>query len=165
MIFSNSTKEIYYLLSKRMNCYDIYILHKIMNIKKNMEDNDNINWYISRKNIELMKQSQLNNIQVLSYDGFILNYEKNIYSNPSLKEKCETLNYYTKHYGTYEIPKKLFNYQCLFLTDLVGNKCIRSIIRKKIDDTIFYEYKTIAIVPNGFNDPIERYPSVMNISL
>ena len=192
MIFSNSTSEIYYLLSKKIKCYDIFILNKIINEKKRLEDNENIDWhinmgiqlkmlcgelptslflinkdindsfhYISSDKLE-SRPHYIHDIHVSSYDGFILNYENGIYSTPSLKEKCETLNYYTKHYGIYEITKKKFNYECFILTDLVGNKCIRSIIRKKIDDIIVYEYKTIAIMSDGYNDPVERYPSTMN---
>ena len=42
------------------------------------------------------------------------------------------------------------------LTDLVGNNCIRSIIRKKINNKLIYEYKTIAISDDNFIDPIDR---------
>lgn len=194
MIFSNSTSEIYYLLSKMINCYDIFILKKIINEKKRLEDNETFNWYVDRGDklkklsekrprLSFLINKNLNNnlfhithdkleliikslslckhsIQVLSFDGFILNYKNNIYSNPSLKEKCETLNYFTKEYGIYEIIKKKFNYQCFILTDLVGNKCIRSIIRKKQDNKIIYEYKTISVNKNGYSDPVERYLSI-----
>jgi len=103
-------------------------------------------------------------IETFSLDGFILNYEKNRYSISSLNEKCDTLNKFIKMHGIYEIYNKLFQYNINNLTDLIGNKCIRSIIRKKLNDNIYYEYKTIAIYNDIYIDPIDRIPSLMNIS-
>ena len=58
-----------------------------------------------------------------------------------------------------DIYDKLFNYKLDNITDIIGNKCIRSIIRKRMNDKIIYEYKTIAIDGDNFIDPIDRLPT------
>ena len=75
----------------------------------------------------------------------------------TLSEKIETLNYFINKYGIYEIHGKLFQCKNIFITDLIGSKCIRSIIRIKNNDTIIYEYKTIAYLDdNTYHNPVER---------
>ena len=54
MIFSNSKREIYYILSLLLVNYDITILHNIMNSKIEIENKDNVEWYI-RYGIEMNK--------------------------------------------------------------------------------------------------------------
>lgn len=191
MIFSNTKKEIYYILSKLLINYDISIIHRIYNLKKFLEYNISQNWHINN-GFKLNKLTYEDNnikqklffpfnqtyenlnlihvkifhikilIEVLSLNGFILNYDNNQYMIPSLKEKCDTLNFYIKKYSIYEINKKKFNYKSYNLTDLIGNKCIRSIIRNKFNDDVIYEYKTIAIHNNRFIEPVDRYPSILN---
>ena len=91
------------------------------------------------------------------HPGFILNQGDNIYTISTLSEKIETLNYFINKYGIYEIHGKLFQCKNIFITDLIGNKCIRSIIRIKNNDTIRYEYKTIAYLDdNTYHNPVER---------
>ena len=94
--------------------------------------------------------------ETFSHLGFILNFEDDKYLIPSLKEKIQTINDFIKNHGIYEIYGKNFQYNSLKLTDLVGNNCIRSIIRKKINNKLIYEYKTIAISDDNFIDPIDR---------
>lgn len=191
MIFSNTKKEIYYILSKLLINYDISIIHRIYNLKKLLEYNISQNWHINNgfklnkliyedNNIKQKLFFPFNQtydnlnlihvkifhvkmlIEVLSLNGFILNYDNNQYMIPSLKEKCDTLNFYIKKYSIYEINKKKFNYKSYNLTDLIGNKCIRSIIRNKFNNDVIYEYKTIAIHNDRFIEPVDRYPSILN---
>tara|TARA_Y100001970_G_scaffold254675_1_gene330641 strand:+ start:316 stop:900 length:585 start_codon:yes stop_codon:yes gene_type:complete len=96
--------------------------------------------------------------ETFSHEGFILNYENDEYSIPSLSEKIQTLNDYIRNHGIYEIYGKTFQYKSFKLTDLVGNPCVRSIIRNKINNDIIYEYKTMAISGDQFIDPVERLP-------
>ena len=191
MIFSNTKREIYYILSQLLINYDILLIHKIYDEKKKLEYNISKNWHINN-GFKLNKFIYENNnikqklffpfnqayenlnlihikifhvkilIEVLSLNGFILNYYNNHYTDPTLKEKCDTINYFIKKYSIYEINKKKFDYKSYHLTDLIGNKCIRSIIRNIINDNIIYEYKTIAIHNNGFIEPVDRYPSILN---
>ena len=187
MIFSNTKKEIYYILSQLLINYDISLIHKIFYEKKRLEYNISKDWHINN-GFKLNKLVYENNnikqklffpfnqtyenlnlihirifhikilIEVLSLNGFILNYYDSYYTNPTLKEKCDTIN----HYSIYEINKKKFDYKSYNLTDLIGNKCIRSIIRNTIDNNIIYEYKTIAIHNDRFIEPVDRYPSILN---
>ncbi len=190
MIFSNSRSEIYWILSKLMNQFDIMILKKIMNEKIKLEDKEIYEWYIeqglrlSKLRIKNHKKIYIDKIlfnpyggdyhslknhhikvfhlkilfETFLYKGFILNYENNEYSIPLLSEKIQTLNDFIKDHGVYEIYGKTFQYKSFKLTDLVGNPCVRSIIRKKVNNHIIYEYKTMAISENQFIDPIERLP-------
>ena len=48
MIFSNSTSEIYWILSKLMKHFDIVIFKKIMNEKRKLEDKEISEWYIEQ---------------------------------------------------------------------------------------------------------------------
>ena len=47
MIFSNSTRETYYLLSYLLRSFDISILQDIMKHKRVLEEKDNLEWYLS----------------------------------------------------------------------------------------------------------------------
>ena len=51
MIFSNSKKEIYYLLSVLLNTFDIEIINNIYNKKRELEDNVTLEWYINQGKI------------------------------------------------------------------------------------------------------------------
>jgi len=68
MIFSSSTREIYWLLSTKMNIYDIFILNKIMNEKQRVEDIDNRNWYIN----EGIKLNKIR-VTILSIERILFN--------------------------------------------------------------------------------------------
>ena len=76
------------------------------------------------------------------------------------------------------IYSKLFHHTTNSITDNVGNKCIRSIICVKCDtdvhdtqseNTILYEYKTIAVEEriieshkkNVYFEPVERRPRMI----
>ena len=193
MIFSTETREIYWILSILLINYDISIINKIMNTKREIENKDNVEWYI-RYGIEMNKlkisdhkELFLKHILFNPYDetygslrmihvkifhykilfetfmlpGFILNYSDNKYSLPKLSEHIAVLNYYIKRFGIYEIHNCIFQYNINNLTDIIGNKCIRSIIRSKSNNHIIYEYKTIALIENGFKDPIERMATLL----
>ena len=60
-----------------------------------------------------------------------------------------------------DIYDKLFNYKLDNITDIIGNQCIRSIIRIDTSDRIQYEYKTIAIKDKKFIDPIDRVSTLI----
>ena len=101
-------------------------------------------------------------IETFSFPGFILNKNGNEYEISSLNEKLKTINYFIKNHGIYEIYSKLFQCKNIFITDLVGNQCIRSIIRINNGITTIYEYKTIAIIDDKFyQEPIERLSSLV----
>ena len=69
MIFSNSTSEIYYLLSKMINCYDIFIY--------GLDLNEVIYSIISRLiNEEYLKIENLQNVLTNYYD-FLKYYNNN----------------------------------------------------------------------------------------
>jgi len=184
MIFSNSTRETYYLLSCLLRSFDISILNDIMKHKRVLEEKDNLEWYICEgikyhKLKEDLKIYQLLFnpyhesyrslkihhrkifhlkilVETFANKGFILNRINGEYKIPSLKEHSNVLNHFVKHYGILEIYNKSFQYG-INLTDLIGNQCIRSIIMS--DDG--YEYQTIAIRGSEFIDPIERLPSLI----
>ena len=184
MIFSNSTKETYYLLACLLRSFDISILQDIMNYKRVLEDKDNLEWHIGEgiKYDKLKRDLRVNRIlfnpyhesyqslkihhrkifhlkvlvETFAFKGFILNRKNGDYSLPSLKEHIDILNHLVQEFGILEIYNKSFQHG-INLTDLIGNQCIRSIIL--IDDG--YEYQTIAIYGSKFIDPIERLPSLI----
>ena len=184
MIFSYCKSEIYYLLSILLKSYDIDIIKDIYKRKQEIENKETVKWYINEgKKYKKYKEGTLINLilfnpyheynkslhinhkkvfhlkilfETFLYKGFILNYENNEYSIPLLSEKIQTLNDFIKDHGIYEIYGKTFQYKSFKLTDLVGNPCVRSIIRKKVNDTIIYEYKTMAISGDQFIDPVDR---------
>ena len=194
MIFSNSTSEIYWILSTLLKNFDIYLLKQIINEKKRLEDNEINDWYIKQglllNKLKINDHKELyikkilfnhskesyhiiNNyhvrifhykilFEIFSHQGFILNYENDKYLIPSLKEKIQTINDFIKNHGIYEIYGKNFQYKSFKLTDFIGNKCIRSIIRKRMNDIIIYEYKTIAISDDNYIDPIDRLPTAIH---
>ena len=184
MIFSNSTRETYYLLSCLLRSFDISILNDIMKHKRVLEEKDNLEWHICEgiKYDKLKRDLKINQIlfnpyhesyqslkmyhrkifhlkilvETFANKGFILNRINGEYKIPSLKEHINVLNHFVKYYGILEIYNKIFQYE-INLTDLLGNKCIRSIIRT--DN--YYEYQTIAILGSEFIDPIERTSSLI----
>ena len=184
MIFSNSTRETYYLLSCLLGSFDISILQDIMNNKRILEEKDNLEWYLSEgiKYDKLKEDLKINQIlfnpyhesyqslkmyhrkifhlkilvETFAFQGFILNRINGEYKIPSLKEHSNVLNHFVKHYGILEIYNKIFQYE-INLTDLLGKRCIRSIICTDND----YEYQTIALYGSEFIDPIERLPSLI----
>ena len=184
MIFSNSTKEIYYLLACLLGSFDISILQDIMNYKRVLEDKDNLEWHISEgiKYDKLKQDLKINQIlfnpyhesyqslkihrrkifhlkvlvETFAFKGFILNRRNGDYCLPSLKEHINILNRLVREFGILEVYNKSFQYG-INLTDLIGNRCIRSIIMS--DDS--YEYQTIALCGDKFIDPIERLPSLI----
>ena len=72
MIFSNATKEIYWILSILLVNYDIDILRKIMNKKRYLEDKDNKEWYI-------LYGIQMNKLRISDHQGLVI---KHILFNP-----------------------------------------------------------------------------------
>ena len=178
MIFSTETKEIYWILSKLL-IHELSILNKIINYKKIDEQQNTIQWYIQngiqlkklyirKKNIFIMLKPKNNIIKLCNLTilleafynyGFILklNKKNNQYLYPSLREKINTINYYIKYHGLVDIYEKIFNFTSNYLTDTMGNKCIRSIIIIPNNHDIIYEYRTIAISnQNKYINPIER---------
>lgn len=184
MIFSTSKREIYYLLSVLLRSFDIEIIDNIYDKKRELEDNMNLEWYINHGktykkykeglainqilfnpyhetyNIFKYHQNKIFYLKILietfNLDGFILIKKDNLYIYPHLKKYIEILNDYVNKYGILEIYNKIFQYR-INLTDLAGNRCIRSIIL--IDDK--YEYSTIAIYNNEYINPIDRLPRLM----
>ena len=184
MIFSKTKREIYYLLSLLLRLYDLEIIHKIYNHKKYLEENENLAWYLSLgkkynklndnlginfilfnpyhetyKSLKIYHQRTFHLkilIETFGLRGFSLNEIDNNYSLPSLNQQIQIVNHFVNKYGILEIYNKIFQYNC-HLTDLIGNRCIRSIILNQGD----YKYKTIALVDNKFIDPIERLPSLI----
>ena len=47
MIFSKSKNEIYYLLSYLLKSFDIQIIQTIYDKKKELEDSETLDWYLS----------------------------------------------------------------------------------------------------------------------
>ena len=92
-------------------------------------------------------------IETFSLKGFILIKNNNKYILPSLKTHIQILNYFIENYGILDIYNKIFQYH-IELTDLVGNRCIRSIIL----DNNEYIYKTIAIYNENYIEPVDRLP-------
>ncbi len=82
--------------------------------------------------------------------------KKNRYILPSLKQNLKIINDYIKQNGILDIYNKIFQYN-IDLTDLEGNRCIRSIILN--DDK--YEYNTISIRNNEYINSIDRYPQLI----
>jgi hypothetical protein len=189
MIFSNTQKEIYYLLSILLKSYDIEILNMIYKSKKNSEDKEYLKWYLSEgkkynkikddlsinlilfnpyhESYNLLKRYYYKTfhlkiiIETFNLRGYILNKIDSNYYIPKLKDHIDTLNYFITNYGILEIYNKNFQHNC-HLTDLVGNRCIRSIIRNKTNDNnIIYEYKTVALKKDHFIDPIDRSPTLL----
>tara|TARA_B100000674_G_C37707854_1_gene853737 strand:+ start:118 stop:723 length:606 start_codon:yes stop_codon:yes gene_type:complete len=201
MIFSNSKAEFYWIFSILLPNYDISIIAKILDLKKNLEYEENILWHakqgIALKRLKFCNSSNISIfkeilfipmqpelevfhlrilIETFGYPGFILKQiSDDEYEVPTIKELSKTLNHYISKYGIYEIYSKLFHHTTNSITDNVGNKCIRSIICVKCADdtqsenTILYEYKTIAveerIIESGkkrvYFEPVERRPRMM----
>lgn len=184
MIFSKSKNEIYYLLSYLLKSFDIEIITTIYDHKKELEDIEILDWYISEgKKYKKYKEGVIVNqmlfnpyhetynmfknyqnkcfylkilIETIGLKGFILIKLDNKYILPSLKQHIKILNNYVKKNGVLEIYNKVFQYH-ITLTDLGGNSCIRSIILNNNN----YEYNTVAISDNKFIDPIDRYPKLV----
>ena len=184
MIFSKSKNEIYYLLSYLLGSFDIQIIQTIYNTKKELEDKETLDWYLSEgqkykkykegivinqilfnpyhETYNMFKYFQNKHfylkilIEAIGLDGFILIRENNKYILPSLKQNLEIINDYIKYNGILELYNKIFQYR-IHLTDLEGNRCIRSIIinGSKI------EYNTIAIRNNEYINPVDRYPRLV----
>lgn len=181
MIFSTSKKEIYYLLSCLLKSFDIEIIKTIYDKKRKTEDIMTLDWYISEgKKYKKYKEGIIINqilfnpyhetynmfkhfqnkyfylkilIETFRLRGFILIKTDNIYIMPSLNKQIEVLNHFINNHGILEIYNKIFQYN-MNITDLVGNKCIRSIIIENNK----YMYKTIATCNDIFMDPVDRLP-------
>ena len=181
MIFSKSKNEIYYLLSYLLKSYDIEIIQSIYDKKCELEDIENLQWYINEGNkYKKYKEGNILNFllfnpyhecnkslntnhkkvfhlkilfETFSLKGFILIKKDNEYILPSLKIYSKVLNYFVDNYGILDIYNKIFQYH-IDLTDLVGNRCIRSIV---LDDDE-YIYKTIAIMDENYIEPVDRLP-------
>jgi hypothetical protein len=181
MIFSNSKQEIYYLLSYLLKSYDIEIIKSIYNKKRELEDIENLRWYIKEGNkYKKYKEGIIINhilfnpyhesvksihvyhkktfhlkilIEIFGLKGFILIKHNNEYILPTLKTQIQILNTFVDNYGILEIYNKIFQYH-INLTDLVGNRCIRSIIL----DNNEYIYKTIALRNEEYIEPVDRLP-------
>ena len=162
MIFSNSKAEFYWIFSILLPNYDISIIAKILDLKKNLEYEENILWHAKQgialkrlkfcnaSNISIFKEIlfipmqpelELFHLRILietfGYPGFILKQiSDNEYEVPTIKELSKTLNHYISKYGIYEIYSKLFHHTTNSITDNVGNKCIRSIICVKCDTDV-----------------------------
>ena len=175
MIFSNSEAEFYWIFSILLPNYDISIIKHILDLKRHLENEENILWH-SKQGLTLKRLKLCNNsdisifkeilfipmqpelevfhlkilIETFGYPGFILKQiSENEYEVPTIRELSNALNHYINKYGIYEIYSKLFHHTTNKITDNVGNQCIRSIICVKSDDQplnkILYEYKTIAV--------------------
>ena len=181
MIFSKCKNEIYYLLSILLKSYDIEIIKDIYNMKRELEDDMTLKWYINLgQEFKKYKRGVIMNrilfnpyhecnkslniyhkkvyhlkilIETFSLKGFILIKKDNAYVLPSLSTYIKTLNYFVENYGILDIYNRIFQYN-IDLTDLVGNKCIRSIV---LDDDE-YVYKTIALQGENFIEPVDRLP-------
>ena len=181
MIFSNSKQEIYYLLSYLLKSYDIEIIKNIYDKKRELEDKETLRWHINEGNkYKKYKEGIIINhilfnpyhesvkcmhvyhkkifhlkivIETFSLKGFILIKHNNEYILPHLKTHIQILNYFIENYGILDIYNKIFQYH-IELTDLVGNRCIRSII---LDDDE-YIYKTIAMHDENYIEPVDRLP-------
>ena len=184
MIFSTSKQEIYYLLSYLLKSYDIEIIGGIYDNKRYLEDKEILDWHVSEgKKYKKYKEGIVINqilfnpyhetynlfkhyqnkifylkilIETFNLDGFILIKKDNKYNLPSLKRYIKILNNYVLKYGILEIYNKIFQYR-VNLTDLAGNRCIRSIILNNDK----YEYNTISIRNNEYINPVERYPQLV----
>lgn len=184
MIFSFSKSEIYYLLSYLLKSFDIQIIQTIYNTKRELEDKETLDWYISEgKKYNKYKEGVIINqilfnpyhetynmfkhfqnkhfylkilIESLRLDGFTLIRENDRYIVPSLRKNLEIINDYVKCNGTLELYNKIFQYR-IHLTDLEGNRCIRSIILNNDK----YEYNTVAIRNNKYINPVDRYPQLI----
>ena len=95
-------------------------------------------------------------IETFNLDGFILIKRGDKYIYPQLKRYIKILNNYVIKHGILEVYNKIFQYR-INLTDLAGNRCIRSIILNNDK----YEYNTISIRNNEYINPIERYPQLL----
>ena len=181
MIFSYCKSEIYYLLSILLKSYDIDIIKDIYKRKQEIENKETVKWYINEgKKYKKYKEGTLINLilfnpyheynkslhinhkkvfhlkilfETFLLPGFILIKTNDIYTLPSLRIHVKILNGFVNNYGILEIYNKIFQYNMNY-TDLVGNKCIRSIVLDG-DDLI---YKTIAINNNKFIEPVDRLP-------
>jgi len=187
MIFSKCKSEIYYLLSYLLKSFDIEIIQTIYDKKRELEDRETLDWYLSEgKRYKKYKEGIIINqilfnpyhetynmfkhfqnkhfnlkilIESIGLDGFILVKEKDYYSVPLLKNKLEIINDYVRYNGILELYNKIFQYH-IHLTDLEGNRCIRSIILNN-DKYDKYEYNTIAIRNNEYINPVDRYPQLI----
>ena len=181
MIFSRCKSEIYYLLSYLLKYYDIEIIQSIYDKKCELEEKETLRWYIKEGNkYKKYKEGIIINhilfnpyhesvrtmhlyhkkifhlkiiIETFSLKGFILIKHNNEYILPSLKIHIEILNYYLEKYGILDIYNKIFQYH-IELTDLVGNRCIRSIVL----DNDEYIYKTVALRDENYIEPVDRLP-------
>ena len=181
MIFSKSKNEIYYLLSYLLRSYNIEIIQSIYDKKRELEDRDTLQWYIEEgKKYKKYKEGIIINlvlfnpyhecnkslniyhkkvyhlkilIETFSLKGFILIKRDNLYVLPPLSTYIKTLNYFVENYGILDIYNRIFQYN-IDLTDLVGNKCIRSIVLYEDE----YIYKTIALQGENFIEPVDRLP-------
>ena len=148
MIFSNSKAELYWIFSILLPNYDISTISKILDLKKNLEYEDNILWHAKQgialkrlkfcnaSNISIFKEIlfipmqpelELFHLKILietfGYPGFILKQiSEDEYEVPTIKELSKTLNHYISKYGIYEIYSKLFHHTTNSITDNVGNK-------------------------------------------
>tara|TARA_B100000686_G_C16763458_1_gene960262 strand:+ start:1596 stop:2204 length:609 start_codon:yes stop_codon:yes gene_type:complete len=202
MIFSNSKAELYWIFSILLRNYDISIIKHILDLKKHLENEENISWHgkqgialkrlkfsnnasIFKENLFIPVQPELEVfhlkilIETFRYPGFILKeISENEYEVPTIRELSKTLNHYCNNYGIYEIYSKLFHHTTNKITDNVGNQCIRSIIcvkcdtdvhEKQSENTILYEYKTIALEERiiesrkkrVYFEPVERRPRMI----
>mgnify|MGYP005989558133 CR=1 FL=1 len=181
MIFSHSKSEIYYLLSCLLKYFDIEIIQTIYDKKRELEDMENLEWYIKEGNkYKKYKEGIIINhilfnpyhesvkcmhlyhkkifhlkilMETFNLKGFILIKNDKLYILPSLKIHISILNYFVDNYGILEIYNKIFQYH-IDLRDLVGNKCIRSIVL----DNDEYIYKTIALQDGKYIEPVDRLP-------
>jgi hypothetical protein len=184
MIFSKCKSEIYYLLSYLLKSFDIEIIQVIYNKKRELEDKETLDWYISEgKKYKKYKEgivinqilfnpyhecNKLLNIyhkkvfhlkilfETFSLSGFILYKINNNYQLPPLKIHIKILNHFVDNNGILDIYNKIFQYH-IHLIDLEGNRCIRSIILNNDK----YEYNTIAIRNNKYINPVDRYPQLI----
>ena len=185
MIFSKCKNEIYYLLSLLLKSYDIEIIKDIYNMKRELEDDMTLKWYINLgQEFKKYKQGVIMNrilfnpyhecaeslqihhkkifhlkiiMETFNLRGFILIKDKNDYYLPSLKLHIDVLNDFIKLHGILEIYNKIFQYH-LNLTDLEGNRCIRCIIMDDFD----YKYNTIALKDGKFIEPVDRLPRLIS---
>ena len=191
MIFNNATQEIYFLLSCLLRSYDISILHDIMKIKHNLEDEDNLEWHscqgILRDKLTLASSGHMKinmissnpyhesynsrnsnqfhlktSIETFSLKGFILKRVKGEYLLPSLKDHISIVNHLIKNFGILDLYNKLFLYMGNCITPFT-DLVGNTCIRSIIIDNNkpTCDYQTIAISNGLFIDPVDRIPTLI----
>ena len=79
MIFSNSTRDIYWILSKLLKNFDISILKRIINEKNRLENKENYDWHIEQG--LLLNKLRIKDHKDLFIRKILFNYSKESYQD------------------------------------------------------------------------------------